>query len=281
MLKHRVSSDQKSADMPWLPGAPGVGAWLAREALISLVRQRTAPPRLPVTPVSSFWPSIVIQDWAMTAPGRDLAFWNQFRAGAPEALAAVYWEYVGKVEGLIRGGFSLRGGEVPGAFRPDELADLVQEVFVRAFSAKGRRAYDGVREYGLYLYAIARHILVDWARARGREVPTPSEDIEAVIGNTMADEPSVPWAAPATVRVVEEYLRSIPSDLREVHRLRHEMGLSQEQAALRLGIGRQTLRTLERRLRDGLAATLEVYENPSLANPIPVHPVLKNEKEGL
>jgi DNA-directed RNA polymerase specialized sigma24 family protein len=57
--------------------------------------------------------------------------------------------------------------------------------------------------------------------------------------------------------VVEKYLAALPQDLREVHKLRHEECLSQEQAAEKLGVGRQKLRTLERRLREGLAAALD------------------------
>jgi len=79
----------------------------------------------------------------------DRALLDGFRAGAPEALGTVYWEYVRKVERLLSAGFEVRGRvtRVGGACRqPDDLADLVQEVFVRAFSEKGRRAYDGLRD---------------------------------------------------------------------------------------------------------------------------------------
>jgi RNA polymerase sigma-70 factor (ECF subfamily) len=190
----------------------------------------------------------------------DRALLDRFRAGAPEALSAVYWEYVRKVERLLSLGFEVRsqGKRVEGAcYRPADLADLVQEVFLRAFSEKNRQAYDGLRDYGPYLYAIARNILVDWARVQGREIPSPWEELEAAIEMTPATEDEVSWATPATVRVVESYLSSLPPDLREVHRLRHENGLSQEQAAAKLGLSRQNLRTLERRLRDGLAAALD------------------------
>jgi RNA polymerase sigma factor (sigma-70 family) len=189
----------------------------------------------------------------------DGALLDRFRAGVPEALGVVYWEYVRKVERLLSAGFEVRsrGTRVGGACRePGDLADLVQEVFVRAFSEKGRRAYDGLRDYGPYLYAIARNVLVDWARVRGREIPSSWTEIEAAIEMTPVLEDMAPWAAPATMRVVEEYLAVLPQDLREVHRLRHEEGLSQEQAAERLGVGRQTLRRLDRRLQDGLAAAL-------------------------
>jgi RNA polymerase sigma-70 factor (ECF subfamily) len=188
------------------------------------------------------------------------ALLDRFRAGGPEALGAVYWKYVRKVERLLSAGFEVRGRgtRVAGACRQlDDLADLVQEVFLRAFSEKGRRAYDGLRDYGPYLYAIARNVLVDWARVRGREIPAPWAELEAAVEVTPVIDDTPPWATATTMRVVEGYLSALPQDLREVHKLRHEEGLSQEQAAQRLGVGRQTLRTLERRLQDGLVAALD------------------------
>ena len=182
-----------------------------------------------------------------------------FRAGKPEALTAVYWEYVRKVEHLLRAGFELRsqGTWIKGVGgQPDDLDDLLQEVFARAFSEKGRRGYDGLRDYGPYLYAIARNVLIDRARAAGREIVVSLAELEAAVETGAETGDTPPWAAPATMKVVEEYLATLPRDLRMVHTLRYEEGRSQEQAAEKLGVGRQTLRTLERRLRDGLTAAL-------------------------
>jgi RNA polymerase sigma factor (sigma-70 family) len=190
----------------------------------------------------------------------DRNFLEGFRNGAPEAIRIVYSEYVHKVERLLSAGFEIRdrGIRVVGVgHQLSDLADLVQEVFVRAFSEKSRLAYDGLRDYGPYLFAIARNVLVDWARAKGREIPLPPSDIEAAIETIPVLEDSEPWADPATMRVVEAYLCTLPQDLREVHNLRYEEGLSQVQAADRLGIGRQTLRTLEGRLREGLLSALD------------------------
>jgi RNA polymerase sigma-70 factor (ECF subfamily) len=190
----------------------------------------------------------------------DRALLDGFRAGEPKALAAVYWEYVRKIERLLSAGFEIRsrGTRVAGVCRqPEDLADLVQEVFTRAFSEKGRRAYDGLRDYGPYLYAIARNILVDWARVRGREIPSAWKELESALEMTPVVEETASWAAPVTMRVVDAYLGALSQELREVHRLRHEECLSQEQAAQKLGIGRQTLRTLERRLQEGLEAALD------------------------
>jgi RNA polymerase sigma factor (sigma-70 family) len=186
-----------------------------------------------------------------------------FRAGNPDALSIVYWEYVRKIERLLSAGFELRSKKtrVAGVCRhPDDLADLVQEVFLRAFSEKGRRAYDGLRDYGPYLYAIARNLLVDRARLRGREIPASWAELEAAVDLSPIVEDSEPWATPAIVAVVEEYLARLPRDMGEVHRLRYVEDLSQKQAAEKLGIGRQSLRTLEKRLEKGLVAALDAAE---------------------
>ena len=180
----------------------------------------------------------------MTILRRDRTLFEGFRAGKPEALGTVYRVYVRKVEHLLSQGFELRGQgtRVSGVgHRPDDLADLVQEVFLRAFSEKARRSYDGLRDYGPYLFAIARNVLVDQARAHGREILSSQLELDVAI-EPMAPEDAPFWAEPATMMIVEAYLAALPQDMREVHRLRYEAGLSQEQAAEKLGVGRQTRR---------------------------------------
>jgi RNA polymerase sigma factor (sigma-70 family) len=179
-----------------------------------------------------------------------------FRRGERSALERVYWTYVQRVERIVRYGHALthKGSRVAGALR-GEVADLVQETFSRAFAPRARMAYDGARPYGPYLSMIARNLLTDWARKRGRlvafdelldedEAPEPAQDDE------------LPWADADTLRLVERYLASLDADLRAVHRERYERGLSQLEAATALGLTRQQLRTREARLRDGLAAAL-------------------------
>ncbi len=187
------------------------------------------------------------------------ALLDRFRAGAPEALATVYWEYVRKVERLLNEGFGTRDHRtilVGVVRRPADLADLVQEVFVRAFSDRSRRAYDGLRDYGPYLYAIARNVLADWVRSRTRETPVSDTTLETMSEALGSLEEVPPWADPWTMRVVEAYVTTLPYELRRLHTLRHEDGLSQEQAAEQMGVSRQTIRTLEGHLRGGLAARL-------------------------
>jgi RNA polymerase sigma-70 factor (ECF subfamily) len=187
----------------------------------------------------------------------DAALLRRFRQGERDALERVYWAYVDRIEGVVRHGFFLiqkEGLRIEGA-RADEVADLVQETFARAFSERARLAYDGVREYGPFLITITRNLLVDRARKLGRELSF--EQLGEDRDDTEAPEPEATWADEATMKVVREYLATLPDELRRVHEQRYVRSLSQEQAARALGISRQQIRTLEKRLRDGLAQHME------------------------
>jgi len=185
---------------------------------------------------------------------------SRFRDGDTEALEQVYRAYVEKIANIVRYGFRLPGGaSVPGVgFQADEIADIVQEVFAKSFSASARAAYDGLRDYGPYLYAITRNVIADRARRARRELPTPWDELERAGDNDLApSEERPPWADEATIAVVGAYLATLDDGLKRLHHVRYIEGLSQREAAERLGISRQNLRTLEAKLRDGLRAKLE------------------------
>ena len=96
----------------------------------------------------------------------DAGLLRAFRKGDPDALEAVYRQHVGEVESWLRRAL-LRVGRLT----PADLGDLVQDVFLRAFSDAARASYDGLREYPPFLMTIARNLFVDWARRAGREIP--------------------------------------------------------------------------------------------------------------
>jgi RNA polymerase sigma factor (sigma-70 family) len=187
----------------------------------------------------------------------------RFRAGDREALEAVYREHVDHVSDLVARGFRVlsTGGSVPGLGRlPADLADAVQEVFLKAFSARARAAFDGTRDIGPYLSAIARNVMIDRARRMGRELLMPEVDLDAT-GHAAPSDPYpdlvAQWEDPAAVEIARTFIEDLPSDLARLHRLRYVDGLSQRDAAARLGITRQVLRTLEDKLRDGLRRELK------------------------
>jgi len=186
---------------------------------------------------------------------RDAALLQRFRRGEQAALEMVYWAYVDRIERVARYGFRLaqKGLHIEGV-GPDELPDVVQETFARAFAERARLAYDGLRDYGPFLSTIARNLLADRARRRGREIPLDlgGEWDEAP---PPTEEPA--WASDALTAAVKAYLDGAPSELKGVHHERYVRCVSQEEAARVLGVSRQQLRTLEKRLRDGLSAYIE------------------------
>src|SRR5689334_12414067 len=130
-------------------------------------------------------------------------FLQRFKAGERPFLEKVYYAYVDEVEAQVRRFLASYGR--PGAARPD-AGDLVQEVFLRAFGEKARRAFDGQRgDYGPFLGALTRNLMIDWARRSGKELPT--EDIDRFAESSPPSERE--WADPETVVEVNAYLSEL------------------------------------------------------------------------
>jgi RNA polymerase sigma-70 factor (ECF subfamily) len=179
-----------------------------------------------------------------------------FREGARQALERLYWQHVASIELLVQAG--LRRSQ---QFSPANLADLVQEVFAKAFSKKARLAYDGERDFGPYLRQLARNTLIDWLRVRGREM-TLDFDLDELAEPPHSTSDAETALFPAhLVALTQRFVQDLPPELRGVHERRFLAAESQERAAEALGISRQTLRTLERRLVDGLRRQIRQAEH--------------------
>jgi RNA polymerase sigma-70 factor (ECF subfamily) len=187
---------------------------------------------------------------------------RQFRDGDRDALETVYRAYVHRIGAIVRRGLRMpvtAGAGRGRASRPEDLGDLVQEIFLRAFAPPARTAFDGEREYAPYLFALARNVMVDWARREGREVPTAWPEME-VLANAASEAETEPDADPQLRSIVDGYLATLDPELRRVHEVRYLRCLSQEESAAVLGISRQSLRTLEKRLRTGLRRAIKLHE---------------------
>lgn len=170
-------------------------------------------------------------------------------------METVYWAYVDAVAQVARQGLVVSSGaRVPGV-PPDQVGDLVQETFIRAFAPAARDAYDGLRLYRPYLLTIVRNLLVDRARKSGREVPSH----EALEASIPAPEPDAPedFEDPKLVAVVNNYIEGLDPLLRSVYKHRYVLDQSQVETAQALGLTRQKVRTLEKRLRRGLEKALK------------------------
>jgi RNA polymerase sigma factor (sigma-70 family) len=182
---------------------------------------------------------------------------RRFRDGDHAALEVVYRAYIEPVTRVV--GSALRryggaGGVTGWRTIAIEAPDLVQDVFVRAFEPGTRRRFDGIREYGPYIAQIARHVVADHLRRRRRQVAVESDLIMEKIdlaSDTHARAPGS-GADGHTMTLVSRYVTSLSPELRRVHELLYVQGLSQRDAAVMLGLGRQVVRTMEAKLRDGL-----------------------------
>jgi len=185
---------------------------------------------------------------------------ERFRDGDRTALEAVYRAYVGSVTNAVSNALRRydNGGASGRRTGATELLDLVQDVFARAFEPRTRRRFDGVREYGPYLTQIARNVVVDHLRRKQRQISVDIAPITSDLGSRPApNEPPNDFADFQTLAIVDRYVRALPENLRRVHDALYVQCLSQREAADALGLGRQTIRTLDARLKDGLRAALE------------------------
>jgi RNA polymerase sigma factor (sigma-70 family) len=182
-----------------------------------------------------------------------------FREGRPEALERVYRRYVRGIDRYLRA--LARTAGHPDLAQPSAVADLLQEVFFRAFSVTARRGYDSTREFGPYLAAMARNAFVDAVRACGREVLKAPDEIAFAMDEAASEHES--GYDPDVLAVLNSYLTALPAPLIHVYEQRFVQGRSQEAASTALGVSRRAIRTAEGRLRRGLRKAL-VYAGISL-----------------
>jgi RNA polymerase sigma-70 factor (ECF subfamily) len=135
-----------------------------------------------------------------------------------------------------------------------ELAeDIFQETWIRVME-RGRQ-YNGKSKFDTWLFAIARHLVIDWSR---KKTTTSLEALQEQFGNEQAFD--VPSNAPSpfdavTVRENRESIQAALATLDSLHRevlvLRFHEELSLEEIAT---ITRAPLSTVKSRLYRGLAA---------------------------
>ncbi len=191
---------------------------------------------------------------------------RRFREGDRAAMEDVYWAYVDKVTAIIRFGFSapVSGHKVPGlARKADDAAEVLQEVFSRVFSEKARLAFDGIREFGPYLFMVTRNALADWGRKHSREVPAEWSDQFDDLPAPLPDEEPV-YADADTMDAVRMYLEGLSNEERRVHNALYVQGKPQRQASETLGLSRQKIRTIDQHIREGLRRTLKRRDLGSL-----------------
>ena len=183
-----------------------------------------------------------------------------FRRGEPEVLARVYLHYRPLLSQMLAKGFTFgSGGRIVRSrgFGRWDVEDIVQEVFARAFSHAARHAYDGVRPYRSYLFAIARNLVVQLARST-RAHPLPFDE------HALATE--LLWLAPSHERVLEAnrqsidlrgFLSGLEADELRFFALRFAHEYSVERIAEELGWSSYRVKRIDRLLRARMSRRLD------------------------
>lgn len=162
----------------------------------------------------------------------------RFRDGDNQALGDVYDRYARAVWAVAMT-----------VTRADHLAqEAVQETFLRAWGAAG--TYDPDRDLGPWLLTIARYTALDLLRRELRPTRGGHEvEQEAAVDPPGMDRAWLAWA-------VQEALRQLGEQEREIVRLSFYEDLTQPQIAERLGIPVGTVKSRSHRAHHRLAELL-------------------------
>lgn len=175
----------------------------------------------------------------------DSAVLTAAQDGDRAAQAAIFESYKERVARQV---FRMTGD-------PASVDDLVQEVFISAFSALGR--FRGDAQLGTWLYTIAANRVRNWWDSQRRR--RRREDIAA--GGVTADPDATPEADfEASQQRARLYraLGELPDKLRESFVARAVEGMNLQEASAALGVPISTVSYRTRRAEQLLCAALEI-----------------------
>jgi RNA polymerase sigma-70 factor (ECF subfamily) len=185
----------------------------------------------------------------------DRARLEAFRRGEADILAQTYDVYaLPLAERLARGVSVDRGAQrlhFGRAAQPHELAEVVQETFIRAFSPSARQRYDGLRPFASYLLSIARNLIVDAHRSRVRH-DRWEERARAVVDETGAEQPDTALIDVELRQIYARFVEGLDETGKQVCQMRFTEQLPRRQVCAATGLTLMQVRHLEERLRGRL-----------------------------
>jgi RNA polymerase sigma-70 factor, ECF subfamily len=129
---------------------------------------------------------------------------------------------------------------------PHEAEDVTQQVFTKLLTVIG--SYEQLEvPFSAWILRIARNLAVDHLRSSRRMVPC--EEVRA-------EGDSAEYSTPDLVSSLREALASLPADQGQVVALRHIVGLSPSDIAVRLGKSEASVHGLHHRGRQALRQAL-------------------------
>lgn len=135
----------------------------------------------------------------------------------------------------------------------ERAEDFFQETWIRVLE-RGHQ-YDGKSKFEAWLFAIARHLVIDWQRSKKAQsldtLTDPEQEHPLQLANETEPSPLHQVLANETEETVQTSLRKIPAIYREVLLLRFQEELQIEEMA---GVLNIPLSTVKSRLYRGLEA---------------------------
>ena len=174
-----------------------------------------------------------------------------FRSGDPDAVRVIFRRYSGPVHTVV---MSICGDR-------ELAADAVQQTFVKAWKAAA--SFDADREIAPWLYAIARRAAIDMIRAERR--PTRGDHaLEADVAVTPLSFERT-WEAFEVRRAIDD----LPVEERNVIRLTHLGGMTQQEISDQLDLPLGTVKSRAYRAHRRLAAALSHLLPDENQKPLP------------
>ncbi|MBN2529422.1 MAG: sigma-70 family RNA polymerase sigma factor [Deltaproteobacteria bacterium] len=208
-----------------------------------------------------------------------------FKAGKKEALHEVYNAYFKEVERLIsKGWISKKTGArsfINTAGDNDLRTELIQEIFLRAFSKKARLSYDGVRFYKNYLLMLARNVILNFVAAHSDNITIRIDresDVERMNAHSTFSDESRYYESPEErllwqrrIQAVHDYLVRLDVTLQQFAQLRFNQEMPLLRVARQLQITRGKARYMEQIIKSELKRFLESQDLISPDNGNPCH----------
>ena len=185
-----------------------------------------------------------------------------FRNGDAAVLSEVYRVYgLDLTKSLRQGfGFESQGNRMyfKGNFDPFDLDDVVQDTFVKAFSANARSTYDGLRPFEAYLFTIARNVIIDRCRSERRVARwvSPEDETSPVAAASEQLSPETQALDAELRKTYQDFLASLDDTNRQLWKLRFEEDASRRLVEEQTGLSAMQVRTREKKLRDELQRRL-------------------------
>jgi len=141
----------------------------------------------------------------------------------------------------------------------ERAEDFFQETWIRVFE-RGHQ-YDGKSKFEAWLFAIARHLVIDWQRSKKPQsldsLTDPEQDHRLQLVNGTEPSPLHQVLSHETEENVQASLQRIPAIYREVLVLRFQEELQIEEMAGVLSIPVSTVKSRLYRGLDALRSTLQ------------------------